>query len=172
MPKPLARVTDVAALEATTGACGRLELAVPEGWAATSVTLAIEAPRLLSCERCQGGGCDRCGKSGALRAPAAAAARRLELTLPAGVKEGTLVRIPWPFGDEREAEGEREQQGDLVIEQLIVVVRFAATPSRGVHRALVPAVAATTKSGPPPAVAIGLVLAVLVVLGVLVGMLR
>lgn len=153
----LARVTDVAALDADSGPIARLQIAVPAEWFVASATLVIDAPRLLACERCAGGGCDGCGRSGALRAPDPVALRQLDLTLPRGCEEGTLVRVPRPFDD-------------CAIEQLIVEVRFASVPSRGVRRIESAIAPPRQAAAMKPALAIALALALLVVVGVLVSL--
>lgn len=159
MAKQLARVTDIAALDAHEGPIARLRIAVPAEWFVASATLIIDAPRMLACERCSGGGCDGCGRSGALRAPDPLALRQLDLTLPSGCEEGTLVRVPRPFDD-------------CVIEQLIVEVRFAAAPTRGVRRVATTALAgpAQRESTMRQTLALALVVALLVVIGVLIAM--
>ncbi len=39
---------------------------VPEAWFEEGVHLEIELPQRLACARCEGGGCDACGRSGAI----------------------------------------------------------------------------------------------------------
>jgi hypothetical protein len=155
MAKELARVTDVAALDAQRGPVARLIISVPAPWTTQATRLVVDAPAVLPCERCQGGGCDSCGRSGAHRAPADPAEREVHLTLPTGIEGGTLVRVPRPF----EASA---------IQQLIVEVRVAAAPSEGVTR--VPSVRSTSAASPSPAVAIGLLVIALVVIGTLIAL--
>lgn len=106
----LGQVLDPRALDEGTGARGRLCLEVPTDWLAAGCRIAILAPRRLACARCDGGGCDACGKSGVLRAPDAADDRRLEITLPGTHHDAVALRLADPFG------------GGLV-EQLIVEIR-------------------------------------------------
>ncbi len=155
MAKPLARVTDVDALDAHQGTCARLKITVPADWARATVELSV--PRLLSCDRCGGGGCDRCARSGALSAPNDAHQRRLRLTLPAQVDRTSLIRLPVPFEDPH-------------IEQLIVEVHIGPEPSDGVRRLRVApaaALATSSHSASPPALMVALVIMALLVLGVL-----
>lgn len=95
----LGRVLDPRALDEGTGARGRVRLEVPAAWLDAGCRIEILVPRRVPCARCDGGGCDSCGKSGALRAPDAEAARRLEITLPEGCGEAVALRLVDPFGD-------------------------------------------------------------------------
>lgn len=147
MAKPLAQVTDVEALDAHEGTCASLAITVPAGW--VGATVEVTVPRLLACFRCGGGGCDRCGRSGALRAPD----ERLTLSLPRELR-ASCIRLPAPFADG-------------AIEQLMVEVRVDVSPSAGVRRIDRPAMLAPAATGPHPAVAIGLVLLLAAILGVL-----
>ena len=151
MAKPLAQVTDVDALDAHDGTCARVTITVPSAWA--GATLAIVVPRRMSCERCGGGGCDSCDRSGALRAPDEA--RELRLTLPCPVGDGALIRVPAPFADPS-------------IEQLIVELKIGEL-SAGVSRISPPtrALAVVSPSRPPPLV-IALALVLVIALGVLI----
>lgn len=40
---------------------------VPRAWLDRGATIELELPRSLTCARCDGGGCDRCGRAGAIR---------------------------------------------------------------------------------------------------------
>lgn len=40
---------------------------VPEAWLSRGETIELELPRQLNCASCQGGGCDRCQRAGAIR---------------------------------------------------------------------------------------------------------
>lgn len=116
----LGRILDPRALDEGTGARGRVRLEVPAEWLAAGCRIAVVAPRRLPCARCDGGGCDACGKSGVLRAPDAADDRRLEITLPGTHRAAVALRLADPFG------------GGLV-EQLIVEIR-PGVASPGVTR--------------------------------------
>lgn len=106
----LGQVLDPRALDEGTGARGRVCVEVPTAWLTAGCRIEILAPRRLACARCDGGGCDACGKSGALRAPDAEASRRLEITLPGTQSPAVALRLADPFG-----EG--------FVEQLIVEIR-------------------------------------------------
>jgi hypothetical protein len=116
----LGRVLDPRALDEGAGARGRIRVEVPAAWLTAGCRLEILAPRRLCCARCDGGGCDACGKSGVLRAPDAADDRRLEITLPGTHHDAVALRLADPFG------------GGLV-EQLIVEIH-PGVASPGVTR--------------------------------------
>lgn len=116
----LGQIVDPEALSASAGARGRVRIEVPAAWLAEGSELELAAPTKIACDRCAGGGCDACGRSGALRAPETARAVRLQV--PAGSTGGVALRIVRPFGDE------------AAIEQLIIEVRAGASPSPGVVR--------------------------------------
>jgi len=119
----LARVTDPKALAADEGARARLAVKVPEAWIASGAEIAVTAPRLLSCDRCGGGGCDGCDRSGALRAPHDEGARTIVVRLPGRMpgKEALRLRLPAPFDDG-------------AIAQLILTVNVAPEPDERVRR--------------------------------------
>lgn len=58
--------------------------------------LRIDAPERLVCARCEGGGCEGCGNSGALRARTER--REIVITLAAGPVAAARVRLEDPFG--------------------------------------------------------------------------
>lgn len=64
MPKVLARVT--APLDAARGPDVLHRVEVPEAWLESGATIEFELPRNLRCAACDGGGCDACGRSGAI----------------------------------------------------------------------------------------------------------
>lgn len=103
----LGRVTDPAALDAESGSIASLDLHVPGTWAGRRVRIAV--PRRFPCGRCGGGGCDRCGRSGAfvVRGPGyrgqGEASREVsfEMQLPPVIAvKPVLVRLPRPFGED------------------------------------------------------------------------
>lgn len=63
VPAVLARVT--ADLNQPRGSDVLLVVDVPETWLQQGATLQLRLPRLLTCLRCEGGGCDACGRRGA-----------------------------------------------------------------------------------------------------------
>ena len=119
--KPLARVTSPEALDRATGPRAKLELVVPKAWLAEGCALEVTAPKLLCCARCDGGGCDSCGRGGALRAPPRRAQRALQLSLPGDHTTAVQLRLVDPFADSE-------------IEQLLVQVRPGTTTTPGVTR--------------------------------------
>ena len=96
-PAPLARVADPAELAQAKGPRARLRVTIPASWLEQDVSLQIQAPKLLRCTACGGGGCDQCGRSGALQAPAAQAERVLRVSLAARCKLPCAVRLAEPF---------------------------------------------------------------------------
>jgi hypothetical protein len=122
---PLGRVVDPAALDACEGDRARLAIDVPAAWLDEGADLVLTSPARLPCARCGGGGCDRCARSGALRAPVDATARVILARVAAGSRRGTAgvtLRITRPFGPEHP------------ITQLLLEVRAAATASSCVER--------------------------------------
>ncbi len=127
-PKPLARVTDPDALNASSGPRAQLSIAVPRSWFETGAELELLAPKRLACQRCDGGGCDSCDRAGVWRAPPAVDARTLKLQLPqrADIADhagspGVQLRLVSPFEN-------------CDIEQLLLTIRAAEQPSKGVRR--------------------------------------
>lgn len=81
MSKVLARV--VPASDRPRGPDAVLELPVPEDWLSAGATVEIELPRNLVCAVCEGGGCDTCGRSGAVTLRGRGEpAELVEVTLP------------------------------------------------------------------------------------------
>jgi hypothetical protein len=130
----LGRLLDPRALDEGTGPRGRVQITVPAAWLTDGCAIEIVAPRRLPCARCDGGGCDACGKSGVLRAPDDEAARRLEITLPATANEAVALRLADPFGPG-------------VVDQLIVEIRVGAA-SPGVTRVPDPPIEAAPELAP------------------------
>ncbi len=121
----LAKVADPAALDASDGARARLEITVPPSWLDGGVEVEIAAPKLLSCDRCGGGGCDGCQRSGAFRTHAQEEARKLSVALPAS-ERGLAIRLVSPFDGSE-------------IEQLMLRVNLGEMPSKHVRRVEKPA---------------------------------
>lgn len=131
MKGSLGRVLDPSAADADPGPRARLRLDVPETWLTEGAELELTVPSLLACARCDGGGCDGCARSGAVRAPEDAAERTLRAHLPslAGTP-GVALRITHPFGPNHP------------LAQLHLELRGAAVASAGVRRVDAPAVVA------------------------------
>lgn len=89
----LARVLDPQQVAASVGPIAKMSVEVPASWAGCVVQITI--PRLLSCGACDGGGCDRCGRSGAVRRSEDGGP--IDLTLPPSVEQGVRVRLVRPF---------------------------------------------------------------------------
>lgn len=76
----LARVTaDLAEARGPDVACS---IEVPVAWFEAGATLQIQLPRLMTCARCEGGGCDACGRRGAFEQRAAGIASEVAVVLP------------------------------------------------------------------------------------------
>lgn len=145
----LAKVAAPEDLASSEGAIARSRLEVPASWA--GATIEVEVPSRLTCGACDGGGCDRCQRSGAVRL---SAPRSVSVGLPVALGDGALLRVPDPF------EGE-----ELAI--LLLEVRVADAPSPGC-RCLQPArlrLARPRAGSTIPAIA--LLLALLALLAVL-----
>lgn len=133
----LSRVADPAALASCEGARARLAVDVPAAWLEEGADLAITAPSRLPCARCDGGGCDGCARSGALRAPEDAALRVVRTRVPPNIGSAVALRIPQPFGPDHE------------IAQLVVELHAAPRASDHVRRiAEAPAPAASLPVSP------------------------
>lgn len=114
----LGSVLDRDELERATGAWIRVDVAVPPAWASEGASVEVEAPERVPCARCDGGGCDGCGRSGAIRLPPEPRGRTFELTLPTSLERAVTVRVTKPFGD----------GGDIGL--VLCIIRPSETPSR------------------------------------------
>jgi hypothetical protein len=94
----LGKLLDKDALEQDSGPRARAKIEVPERWAKEGARIAITLPKVLTCARCDGGGCDGCGRSGALRAPGNERSRVVRVRLPGPLGDGVAMRIADPFG--------------------------------------------------------------------------
>lgn len=119
----LGRVVDPEALAVEGGARGRMRIDLPSAWLAEPCAIEVTVPPRLVCARCDGGGCDGCHRSGAVRAPQDSAARTVRVSLPRA-ESAVALRIADPFGPE----------GGIA--QLLLEIRAGAVPSPGVTRHL------------------------------------
>jgi hypothetical protein len=92
----LAKVLDTDEL-ASARVVAKLRVEVVRGWAGREVSVTV--PRRLACSTCDGGGCDACGRSGALRLPDLDVPRKTSVFLPGSLKEGVALRLARPFDD-------------------------------------------------------------------------
>jgi hypothetical protein len=142
----LGRVLDPSALDACAGPRARLAIDVPAAWLAEGADLVVTAPARLACARCDGGGCDACGRTGALKTPAEIDDRVLRVRLPSppsfidGAPQAIALRIPDPFGPDHD------------IAQLVLEVRPAREPSPNASRIAPPAPLVTREAPHPLAV--------------------
>jgi hypothetical protein len=95
----LGTVVDRDAVAGAEGAHVSLSIVVLPRWAELGATVTVVAKERVVCARCDGGGCDGCEKSGAVRLPREAEARTFTLVLPAKMAAPSAVRVPRPFGD-------------------------------------------------------------------------
>lgn len=72
---------------------------MPRRWIDERATVIVTAGRKVACARCDGGGCDACGRSGVVRLDDDEAARSFALLLPERIDAGAVVRLVRPFGD-------------------------------------------------------------------------
>lgn len=111
------------------------EVVVPGPWLASGERIQIDLPGRLTCAACSGGGCDACGRSGALELPPREGP--LELTLPTQLEPAALVRVRIPGC------GGASPDAALGRGQLILSVRAGDEPSRGVRRCVSAAIKPT-----------------------------
>lgn len=91
----LARVTQD--LDEARGPDVAYSIEVPARWLELGATVQLQLPRLLSCARCQGGGCDICERRGAFEQLASGIPSELALTLPrqaASPCSAVCLRLP------------------------------------------------------------------------------
>ena len=88
---------------------------VPAEWLGEGASVEIKVPRFLSCARCEGGGCDLCGRKGAFEA-AAAASSEVVITLPrpAGAAP-SAVRLRLPAAGARDTADPSLPPGHLLL---------------------------------------------------------
>jgi len=110
--------------EPSHGPRGRLTVAVPEAWLEPGSVLEVVVPARLACARCEGGGCDACGRSGAIRLPGDEKDRALRITLSESARG---VRLTRPFG------------ADAGLDQLVIELRPAPVASELCRRVARPA---------------------------------
>jgi hypothetical protein len=113
----LGRVLDPEELDRRGGAIGRLTVDVLPAWLEAGDAVELLVPSRLVCARCEGGGCDECGRSGGYRLTVDEATRTLQLTLPAAGETRSVVRLMDPFG------------AGAGVEQLWLELRAASQPS-------------------------------------------
>jgi hypothetical protein len=135
----LGRVLDPSALDRSTGPKGRLEITLPARWIEEGAEIEIVAPKLVTCARCDGGGCESCRRSGAIRLAADPIARTVTTVLPQRDAASFALRLLHPFGP------------SAPLEQLIVEVRVGEAPSAGVSRLDAPRERAATDRAEPGA---------------------
>jgi hypothetical protein len=92
--RPLARVLHEDELLGPRGPDGKLTIEVPSAWLADERWIELDLPRTLVCARCDGGGCDGCGRSGAVDTRGRKELGEIvEVKLPAS-ERGAVLRLP------------------------------------------------------------------------------
>ncbi|HEY8946372.1 MAG TPA: hypothetical protein VIM73_19105 [Polyangiaceae bacterium] len=88
-------------------------ITVARAWLIAGELVEFELPRNLTCASCEGGGCDRCKRQGAITLrPRGVAAETVQLTLPKRTEEelreqpSFVLRVPGHGGKERVDRGE------------------------------------------------------------------
>ncbi len=89
---------------------------VPSAWFVEGASMEVRLPRLLSCARCEGGGCDACGRRGAFEHAGSGAPSEVVVTLPAQPPDTTApVRLRLPAHGARAAEDSGLPNGHLLL---------------------------------------------------------
>lgn len=128
MGQALGRVLRDEDWEGPRGPDGALRVCVPPAWLAESAWIELDLPRMLACAECSGGGCDRCGRSGAVATRGRKELPELvELRLPAS-ERGATVRLP--------KRGGLPEEGDLSLPRgmLLLTIVPGELASEGVRR--------------------------------------
>lgn len=138
---PVVRLLDPDALAAEDGVRVRFAITIPLDALRRGAELEVDVPRRLQCARCDGGGCDRCDRTGIVRAPDDDALRVVRVRVVSETGAAVEVRVPQPFG------------GDSAIRQLLLEVRGSeeTAPSVRAIRPLASTALTTTRSGQMPA---------------------
>ncbi len=119
MATPLGNVLARDDMTGQAGPRGRLNLDVLDTWLEPATVLEIVVPARLACARCDGGGCDGCEKSGAIRVHGGEQERILRITLSESAR---AIRLIEPLGQ------------DAGLDQLVIYLRAAAVPSDSCRR--------------------------------------
>lgn len=151
MSQVIGRVT-TGTYETVRGADVTHRIRVEREWLLTGELIELELPRNLSCAACEGGGCDRCGRSGAIALRGRDdPAEYVQVTLPTRTEEEVadqpclVLRVPGYGG---------HPEGDPVEARGLLLLRIAASPTAdpGVRRVREPT-KRPRKSSIPAAVA-------------------
>jgi hypothetical protein len=95
MASELARLLDPSELDALTGPHGKMTTTLARSQLGSPVDIVV--PSRLVCARCDGGGCDSCGRSGAIRLELPEAERTTQVVLPSDAREAMRVRLVRPI---------------------------------------------------------------------------
>jgi hypothetical protein len=149
----LGRVLDPDELRSEDKAVGRLTVDVLDDWLRDGEEIEIVVPTRVVCARCEGGGCDACGRSGAFRLDLDEAARTVAITLPRKPEAKTVaVRLVRPFGS------------NATIDQLWIELRASEKASASCRKVIAASPSLVRITNP---IAIALFFAIVIVLAVL-----
>lgn len=155
--QPLAQILEDDALRGPRGPDGCHEITVPAAWLLDETRVELVLPRLLGCADCEGGGCDRCERSGAVATRERGEPDELlEVQLPSSAP--VVLRLPRHGGLPTDAALGRGV--------LLLTVR-PGEASSGVRRlgAAPPRALSTTAPSAPSAWVLAVVLVVMALLG-------
>lgn len=93
MAEQLARVVDPTELDALTGPHGKMSITMASAEGEHEAVFVI--PKRVTCARCDGGGCDSCGRSGAIRLDLSEEERTTHFLFPATTHD-VRVRLARP----------------------------------------------------------------------------
>lgn len=125
MTQPLAKV--LGELDGVRGADVVHRVSVPAAWLRDTGCLSITLPRNLSCAECEGGGCDKCSRSGAVSLrEKEQAAEVLRVALPLQQVRGSDVCLR--FG----AQGGHHEDPTMPRGNLLLIVRISDVPGTGI----------------------------------------
>jgi hypothetical protein len=123
----LGRVLRDEDLEGPRGPDATLRVSVPHDWLKRGVWIEVDLPRTLPCAACAGGGCDKCGRSGAVVTRGRKELPEvIDLRLPE-TEQGATMRLP--------KRGGLPEDGDETVGRgiLLLTVVPAEAPSDGVR---------------------------------------
>ena len=115
MSQPLAQV--LGDLDIPRGPDLAFSTQVPSDWFRPGTVLRIALPERLSCAECQGGGCDRCDRKGAIRLREADEEQEIvRITLPQTLNESNIqIRLPHAGGYPLSEQDEALPRGHLIV---------------------------------------------------------
>lgn len=89
-------------IDSAEGPRGTMTIELPLEWLASGDRVEVVVPTRLTCGRCDGGGCDACGRSGAIRLAGEPPERTVRFVLPKTTSKCLVVRLVQPLGEDIE----------------------------------------------------------------------